>query len=155
MHPRGTSAALLLALLILTMGLAAGCGGGDQSGNQSGDESGNGSQNGGSDGAQKQGGEGAPQGVPRPKVALGTVVKIDTEKSRITLRPSTEEQGERPIPFKVKPKATITLNDQAAELADAKKGQQAQITYIVRNERNLAREVSLISGDGGGGEGTG
>jgi hypothetical protein len=150
MHPRGPSAALLLVLLILTMGLVAGCGGGDQSGN--------GSQNGGSDGAKKQDGEGAPQGVSRPKIALGTVTKVDTDRSKIILRPSAEEQGERPIPFKVKPKATITLDGEEAELADAKRGQQAQITYVVRDDRNLAREVTLISNGGagsGGGEESG
>jgi hypothetical protein len=62
--------------------------------------------------------------------------------------------------FRVNPeKAEIMLDDKEAELADIKKGQQAQVSYVVRNEkRNMAREVQVF-GDGGatpaGGEKTG
>ncbi|MBA3953248.1 MAG: hypothetical protein H0X57_15390 [Rubrobacter sp.] len=49
------------------------------------------------------------------------------------------------------------LDDEPVELADIQEGQQAQITYVVKNQ-NLAREVVLV-GDGGSppeaGEGTG
>jgi hypothetical protein len=54
-------------------------------------------------------------------------------------------QGEEPLRFKLNQNTTVTLDNEKAELADIKQGQQAQITYIVKNERNLARQVALIS----------
>jgi len=148
MHPRGPSAAIFIALLILITGITTGCAGGgtDQSQGDGGGEQ------------QKEGDGKKPGGGPATKIALGAVARVDTEKSRIILRPSSDVQGEKPIPFKVKPKATITLDDKEAELADAEKGQQAQITYVVKGDRNLAREVALISGGGAapaGGDNTG
>jgi len=69
----------------------------------------------------------------------------------------TDEQKKEPAPFKLSKQAKITLDDEPVELADIKEGQQAQITYVVKNQ-NLAREVVLV-GDGGSppeaGEGTG
>lgn len=152
MHLRRPSAALLLILLILTMGLVAGCGSGG------GKQSGNGSQDKAFGGAKKQGDGDAKQGGQRRsgiKIALGTVANVDAEKRRITLRPSTDEQGEKPILFKVKPKATITLDNEKAELADGKKGQQAQITYIFRTDldHNVARQVALFSSSRAGSRG--
>ena len=153
MHPRGPLPAFLLVLLTLTMGLVAGCGG---------EQSGNGSQGDASGGTKKQGGEGAKPEISAPKIALGTVTRVNTEARTIFLRPSAEEQGKKPPHFKVRKDATITLDNKEAELSDAEKGQQAQITYVVRlgNERNehrlpqVAREVALIS-DGGAGSGGG
>jgi hypothetical protein len=136
MHPRRLSAALFIASLILITGIATGCGGGTD-------------QSQGDGGAQQQDGDGGqPSEASAPKIALGSVARVDTEKSRIALRPSSDVQGEGPISFKVKPKAKITLDDQEAELADAKKGQQAHITYVVKRGRNMAREVALISEGG-------
>ncbi len=70
---------------------------------------------------------------------------------------STNEQKKEPAPFRVSKQAKVTLDDKPVELADIKEGQQAQITYVVKNQ-NLAREVVLV-GDGGtppeAGEGTG
>jgi hypothetical protein len=137
MHPRGPSAALVIALLIVIAGITAGCSGGtDQS------------QGDGAANQQKKGDGKKPRGGPATKIALGAVARVDTEKSRIILRPSSDVQSESPIPFKVKPKAKITLDDKEAELGDAEKGQQAQITYVVKHERNLARQVALISRGG-------
>lgn len=155
MHFRGPTVAFLLAALILTIGLIVGCGGGDQSGAQQG----NGSQAGGAGGAKKQDGEGAKPKISAPRIALGTVARVNTEVRMIFLRPTAQEQGKKPLRFRVRKDATITLNDEGAELSDAEKGQSAQITYVVRTdpERNIAREVSLISdgGGSGGGEETG
>ena len=142
MHLRGPSAALFVVASILLAGLLAGCaGGGDQSGN------------GGSQGGEEQQGE-AAQGnqadAPETKVALGRVIAVKTDRRKIILRPSAEQQGDRLV-FKVVDDAQITLDDQQAEMADAQEGQQAQITYVVANEQNRARVVALISGD----EGTG
>ncbi len=70
---------------------------------------------------------------------------------------STNEQKKEPAPFRVSKQAKVTLDDKPVELADIKEGQQAQITYVVKNQ-NLAREVVLV-GDSGtppeAGEGTG
>jgi hypothetical protein len=91
--------------------------------------------------------EDAQPRVSGPKIALGKVTSVDTEARTIRLRPSTEVQGEESLRFRVSENATITLDDQEAELADAKAGQDAQITYVVRKENNVnvARVVALIS----------
>jgi hypothetical protein len=140
MHPKGPSKALFLAMIVLIAGLLAGCGGGDQSG-------------GGSkqDGAakEKKGGN-----APEKKIALGTIRFVNPETKRFTVRPSTDEQGEKPIAFKLAKKARITLGGKEVELGDMKKGQQAQVEYVVRNDNNRARSVKLFeSGDSGGDQG--
>ena len=139
MRFRGSPVLLLLVVLILL----AGCGGGDQSGN-------GGQDDGSPGGAKKQGGEAAKKGAPATKIALGTVrrVNVEGESRRLVLKPSTNEQSKKPIPFRITKQATITLDDEKAELADIKEGQQAQITYIVTNERYRAREVKLFSAGG-------
>ncbi len=151
MHLRSPSVALFLVMAILLTGLLAGCGGGDQ-------QSGNGEQGDASGGKNKQADQAANKQVSAPKIALGTIKSVKIEKGKIVLKPSTEEQGEKPIPFKIKKDATITLDNERAELADIKEGQQAQITYVIKNERNKTSEIALFS-DGatspGGGDKTG
>ena len=151
MHLRSPSVALFLVMAILLAGLLAGCGGGDQ-------QSGNGEQGDASGGKNKQADQAANKQVSAPKIALGTIKSVKIEKGKIVLKPSTEEQGEKPIPFKIKKDATITLDNERAELADIKEGQQAQITYVIKNERNKTSEIALFS-DGatspGGGDKTG
>ena len=151
MRSRGSLVSLFIIVLILLAGLLAGCGGGDQSGN-------GGQGNGESGGTKKQGGEAAKKGASLPKIALGTVKSVKPERRRVVLKPSTKQQGEKPIRFKISKNTRVTLDNKQAELADIKEGQQAQITYVVRNERNRAREVTLISAGGAtpeGGEKTG
>ena len=147
MPPRRPSTTLFLAGVILLAGLLAGCGGGDQAGN--------GSQDGGSEGTKQRGGEAAKKegnravkkkARPGARVALGTVGSVNLESRGLTLQPSTPVQGKGPIPFKIARNATVTLDDEEAELAQVERGQQAQITYILRNEVNVARQVALISG---------
>ena len=151
MHLRSPSVALFLVMAILLTGLLAGCGGGDQ-------QSGNGEQGDAYGGKNKQADQAANKQVSAPKIALGTIKSVKIEKGKIVLKPSTEEQGEKPIPFKIKKDATITLDNERAELADIKEGQQAQITYVIKNERNKTSEIALFS-DGatspGGGDKTG
>jgi hypothetical protein len=145
MHLRGSSAALFLIVLVLLLVLIlAGCGGGgDQSGN-------GGSQGGDGSGAEKQGE--APQGnAPQAKIALGTIKSVKPDRRKIILRPSTGVQGGERMIFKVRDDAEIELNDESAEMADVKEGQQAQIQYVVNDGKNRARVVSVISS----GEGTG
>jgi len=69
---------------------------------------------------------------------------------------STDEGKKVLAPFKLTKQAKITLDNKPVELADIEEGQQAQITYIVKNQ-NLAREVVLIGGGASpeAGEGTG
>jgi hypothetical protein len=136
---RGSPVLLLLIVLILL----AGCGGGEQSGN-------GGQGDGSSGGAKKQGGEAAKKGVSATKIALGTVIRVNTEgeSRRLVLKPTTDEQSKRLMPFRVTKQATITLDDEKAELTDVKEGQQAQITYVVKNEHYRAREVKLFSAGG-------
>jgi hypothetical protein len=124
--------------VILLAGFLIGCGRGGHSGN--------GSHDGDSGGAKKESDEAVKKGAPKAKkIALGTVKTVESARREVILNPSTDVQGEEPIPFKIAKKATVTLNNEEVELADVKVGQQAQITYIVRNEVNLARKVALIS----------
>ncbi len=140
MHLRRPSAALIFIASILLAGLIAGCGGGgDQAGN-SGSQGGDGEQRG-----EATQGEGNQADTLEVKIALGTIIAAKLDRRKVILRPSTEQQGDR-LTFKVVDGAQITLNDQQAELADVKEGQQAQITYVVVNEQNRARAVALISG---------
>ena len=148
MHPRRLSVMLFLTAIILLTGLLAGCGAGDQSGNggSQGGESGGAKEQGG-EAAKKEGGEAAKQLAPKGKIALGTVTRVRPEGRKMVLKPTTgEQQGAEPMTFKIAKEATVTLDDKEAEVADIKEGQQAQITYVVRDELNLAREVTLISG---------
>jgi hypothetical protein len=154
MHLRRPSAVLLLIVSVLLAGLLVGCGGGrDQSGS-GGSQGGDGQQQGeaaqGGDGQQQ--GEAAQGDPPEVKIALGRIIAVVPDRRKIILRPSTEVQGVKRMIFKIKDGAEIALNDQPAEMADVKEGQQAQIEYIVVNEQNRARRVDLITdGDGTGG----
>lgn len=139
MYPKGPSTVLFLTALVLLVGFLAGCGGEGQSGN--------GSQDGGSGGVKKQGGgKDAKQRASETKIALGGIAKVDTEAGKIVLRPSADVQSEKPLRFKITGNATIRHNGEKAELADVKKGQDAQITYVVKKGRNVARQVALFSG---------
>ncbi len=136
---------LFLVAFILLAGLLAGCGGGDQSGDGSQDGESGGAQKQG--GAEQEGGEAPKKAASAPKIVLGTIKFVNAEKGRVGLEPSTDVQGEEAITLKIKKNTTITLDNEQADPTDIKKGQQAQITYVVKSERNLARKVSLISGD--------
>jgi hypothetical protein len=146
MRARVSSTVLFWGVFVLLCGLLAGCGGGDQSGSGGSRDSGAGG------GGQQQGGAARENAAPAPKIALGTITSVKPEKRRIALRPSSEVQGSERMAFKVRKNAQITLDDQEAEITDVKEGQQAQITYVIKNEVNRARTVALISGgDAGGG----
>ena len=139
MHLRGPSAALyFIVLSIVLAGLLAGCaGGGDQAGN------------GGSGSGEKQQGETTQANAPQLKIALGRIVSVKPDRRKVIVRPSTEQQGDRLV-FKVVDDAQISLDDQKAEMADVKEGQQAKVEYVTVNDKKRARVVELISS----GEGT-
>jgi hypothetical protein len=139
-HLRESSAASLILPLVLSLvlaGLLAGCGGG---GDQSGDQSGGGQRKG------KAGGEAAKKKPPAPRLILiGTVRAYKDDKRRLSLRPVSEAQGEKPIGFKVRKNAEITLDGEKAEFSDIQEDQQAQITYIIKNKVNRAIVVHLFT----------
>jgi hypothetical protein len=147
-HLRESSAASLILPLVLSLvlaGLLAGCGGG---GDQSGDQSGGGQQgdNAGGKARGKAGGEAAKKKPPAPRLILiGTVRAYKDDKRRLSLRPVSEAQGEKPIGFKVRKNAEITLDGEKAEFSDIQEDQQAQITYIIKNKVNRAIVVHLFT----------
>jgi hypothetical protein len=122
---------LALVLSLLLVGLLAGCGGSDQSG-----------------GGQQEGtpgGGGAKKEKLTRKVAIGTVRAYKDDKRRLSLRPASEAQGKKPLGFKVRKKAQVTLDGEQAELGDIEEGQQAQVRYVVKNDVNRAIIVQLFS----------
>ena len=132
---RSSSTVLLFALLALLMGFsAAGCGGGGAAGGDDQSES------------RQQGEEGETtrqgEGRPELKIAPGTVESVDPEAGMLVLRVT---QGE-PMTFAIRPGTQIELDDEAAELADLREGQSAQVSYVVREGENRARLVSAIGG---------
>jgi hypothetical protein len=154
MHQRGLSTVLFLATIVLIAGLLTGCGGGDQSGS----------------GSQQDGGSKAEQGknaskkqvknAPKKKILFGTVTFVNPKTEGFSVRPTIGEQGNKPVVFRLANETSITLGGKEAKLEDMKKGQQAQVEYVERNERNRARSVRLFEAGGGsqddqGGEKTG
>ena len=129
MHPRRSSMALLFALLALLVGFAAGCGGGgdDRAGSR-----------------QQENGETVQQGEGRPelKIAPGTVESVDPEAGTLVLQVT---QGES-MTVAIRPGTQIELDYEAAELADLREGQSAQVSYVAREGENRARLVSAIGG---------
>jgi hypothetical protein len=134
MHLRGPSAALFFIVLsIVLAGLLAACaGGGGQAGN------------GGSGSGEKQQGETTQANAPQLKIALGRIVSVKSDRRKIVVRPSTEQQGDRLV-FKVVDNAKISLDDHQAEMADVKEGQQAKVEYVSVNDQKRARVLELIS----------
>ena len=135
-----------LAVFFLLAGLVAGCGGSDETGSGSQDAGENGG--GGDGGAAKKASE-----TTETKIALGEVISVKPDKEKIVLRKAVaEDQGGERMVFKVKKNARITLAGKEAEFADAKEGQQAQVEYVVSEEKtNRAKAVQLFEGDGGSG----
>jgi len=143
MNTRGLSTVLFLATIVLIAGLLAGCGGDDQSGSGS-------QQDGGSKAEQ---GKNAPvkqdKNAPKKKILFGTVTFVNPKTEGFSVRPTIDEQGNKPVPFRLAKETSITLGGKEAKLEDMKKGQQAQVEYVERNERNRARSVRLFEAGGG------
>jgi len=151
MHPRGLSTALYLAMIVLIAGLLAGCGGGDQSG--SGSQQDGGTKTKQAKNAPKEQGGNAPKkqakNAPEKKILFGIVTFVNPKTEGFSVRPTVNEQGKKPVVFRLAKETSITLGDEAAKLEDMKKGQQAQVEYVERNDRNRARRVRLFEGGGG------
>ena len=150
MHPRASQAAFLIVVMVLLAGLLAGCGGGGES--QGGSQEDGGSQQQGGDGGgseQQNGGSGGSEGgeeSQQVKIALGTIGSVTPDKNRFTLEPSTEEQGKKPIPFKVRKSTQITVAGEQAEIGALEEGAQANVNYITIDGKNRARSVEVIGG---------
>lgn len=134
---------LPLVLSLLLAGVLAGCSGGDQSA----DQSGTGQKQGG-----KAGGETAKQKRLSGKIAIGTVRAYKDDKRRLSLRPTSDAQGEKPLGFKVRKNAEVTLDGEKAEFSDIQEDQQAQITYVIKNKVNRAIVVHLFNKQPAGGD---
>ena len=160
MHQRRITTVLFLATIVLI--LITGCGGGDQSG--SGSQQAGGSQAEQGENAPVEQGENAPkkqgENAPKKKVVFGTVTFVNPKTEGFSVRPTIDEQGNKPVVFRLANETSITLDGNEAKMEDMKKGQQAQVEYVERNERNRARSVRLFETSGGsqddqGGEKTG
>ena len=122
-----------LVLSVLLVGSLAGCGGG-------------GDQSGGGGGGQekKQEGKVTKKEQVQKKSAFGIVRAYKDDKRRLSLRPTVNAQGKKPVGFKVRKNAQITLGGEKADLGDIEADQQAQISYVVKNEVNRAVVVRLF-----------
>ena len=154
MHQRGLSTVLFLVTIVLIAGLLTGCGGGDQSGSGSQQDGGSRAEQ-GNNASKKRGKNG-----PKKKLLFGTVTFVNPKTEGFSVRPTIEEQSNKPVAFRLAKETSITLGGKEAKLEDMKKGQQAQVEYVERNERNRARSVRLFEAGGGsqddqGGEKTG
>src|SRR5919107_4770468 len=150
MHQRVLFTVLFLATIVLI--LITGCGGGDQSGRGSQQDGGSQAEQG--ENAPKKQGKNAPK---KKKIVFGTVTFVNPKTEGFSVRPTIEEQGKKPVVFRLANETSITLDGKEAKLEDMEKGQQAQVEYVVRNERNRARSVKLFEAGGGsqGGKKTG
>lgn len=146
MHLRRPLKTPFLVALVLLIVFLASCGGAGQ-------ESGDASQDGGSsDKAKKQQGGDGKKGKKKKraeaKVALGKVTKVKGDQSRVVvIEPNSEAQDAKKIMvFRLRKDAKITLAGEEAEPADIQAGQQAQIEYVRKEERNRARTLTLFKG---------
>jgi hypothetical protein len=150
MHPRNFSTALFLAMTVLIVGLLAGCGGGDQSGSGSQQGDGKGAKQ-GQNAPEKQNGGASKQKAgnkPAKKILFGTVTFVNSKTEGFSVKPTIKAQGKKPVVFRLAQQSRITLAGKEAKLDDMEKGQQAQVEYVVRNDRNRARVVRLFEGGG-------
>lgn len=151
------STALRIALLLVMAILLAGCGGGSSGSSAGGDGSGGGSggdSGGGQEQEQQDGGSGGGDGeengegaAGESKIALGRIAGVNEEAGRFSVEPSSEEQGQEPIAFKLAEGGVVTLDGEEVELSAMKKGQAAQVKYVVLGELNRARVVELLAGE--------
>ena len=128
----------IVPLLALLAALLAGCGGGEQSG---------GSQEDGGQGQDQQQQESKKE-AQETKIAVGNVVAVQPDRRRMVVQPSQQAEGTEKVPINVRKTAEITLGGEKAEMGDVAEGQQAQATYVVKNDVNRAVSVQLFEVEG-------
>jgi hypothetical protein len=69
------------------------------------------------------------------KKVRGEINSVKPDARKLVLKPSSEEQGEGVIHFKLAQDATVTVLGKKAQLADVKAGQQAEIAYFVQEDK--------------------
>lgn len=144
---------LIVPLFALLAVLLAGCGGAEQGG---------GSQDGGSQdgGQQQESKKPSKKEAQETKIGLGNVVSVKPDKRRMVVMPSQKAEGAEKLTVNVRKTAKITLGGKEAEMGDVAEGQQAQVEYVVKNEKNRAVSVQLFKAEDSpeeqpsGGEGT-
>ena len=127
----------IVPLLALLAALLAGCGG-EQSG---------GSQEDGGQGQDQQQQESKKE-AQETKIAVGNVVAVQPDRRRMVVKPSQQAEGTEKVPINVRKTAEITLGGEKAEMGDVAEGQQAQATYVVKNDVNRAISVQLFEVEG-------
>ena len=127
----------IVPLLALLAALLAGCGG-EQSG---------GSQEDGGQGQDQQQQESKKE-AQETKIAVGNVVAVQPDRRRMVVQPSQQAEGTEKVPINVRKTAEITLGGEKAEMGDVAEGQQAQATYVVKNDVNRAVSVQLFEAEG-------
>lgn len=127
----------IVPLLALLAALLAGCGGGEQP---------EGSQNGGQGQDQQQ--QESKKEAQETKIAVGNVVAVQPDRRRMVVQPSQQAEGTEKVPINVRKTAEITLGGEKAEMGDVAEGQQAQATYVVKNDVNRAVSVQLFEAEG-------
>jgi hypothetical protein len=79
-------------------------------------------------------------GGPERETATGVVRSSEMDRNLLRVKP----EGEKPTIFKYNPEnIDITLDGEDAELEDIKEGQRATISYVVKDDRQLARTLEL------------
>jgi len=147
-------------MIVLIAGLLVGCGGGDQSGSGAQQDGGKGAQQGGNAPEKQDGGASKQktENEPAKKILFGTVTFVNSKTEGFSVKPTIKAQGKKPVVFRLAQQTRITFGGKEAKLEDMEKGQQAQVEYVVRNDRNRARVARLFEGGGntqddkGGGE---
>lgn len=140
-NPR--SAVPFFTLVVLTTIFLAGCGGG-----VGGDQSGGDSEDGGGGGEQQQ----SKKEARETKIGVGNVVSVKPDKRRMVVQPSQEAEDVETIAVNVRKNAEITLGGEKVEMGDIVKGQQAQVEYVAKNDKNRAVSVQLFEAEGQGSE---
>ena len=154
---------VVAAMIVMLAGFAVGCGGGNQESNQ--DQGSNPKTGQAKQEKTGQGGTGKAQKAKKPRTANarevkaseGVVRKVDTEKNFVIVKPPEE----RALVFRYNPdKVKVMLDGNEAGVRDIEKGQQATVSYVVarppkaKNDRNVARIISVEPGGSQGGGGT-
>lgn len=79
-------------------------------------------------------------GEQEQESATGVVKSFEQEDRRLRLKP----QGEDALVFKYNPEnIEVTLGGEEAKPEDIEEGQRATVSYVVKDDRQLARSIEL------------